>query len=94
MLTTRTASAPYRATTGTSTTVMAPVGPDTLHARSPEDRGHQPGDDGRDDPGLGAESGGDAEREREREGDDADRRAGEEVAPPRTSQARVVGAPR
>ena len=59
--TTSTASAPWRATIGTSTTVMAPVGPGHLHVRPAEHRRDEAGDDRGDEPGLGTQAGGDAE---------------------------------
>ena len=92
--TTITALAPKRATTGTSTTVIAPVGPDTCTLEPPNTAATSPGDDGGHQPGLRAEPGGDAEAERERERDDTDGHAGDEIAAPRTAHTGVVGAAR
>ena len=56
---------PCSATIGARITAIAPVGP-TPDVRSAEDRGHQPRDDGGDEPGGGAHTGRDAECQRQR----------------------------
>ena len=61
-----------------------------LDRRAAEDRGDDARDDRRDDPGGRPDAGRHAEAERERQGDDADGDAGEQVAPPRRAEAPVV----
>ena len=86
-----TASAPNRATTGTSTTAMAPRRPGHLDVRATEDAGHQSGHDGGDEPGGRSDPGRHPERQRQRQGDDAHGDAGEHVGAPAAPEPGVVG---
>ena len=71
-------------TIGTSTTVMAPVGPDDLHVRAAEDAGDEPATIAVIEPRVGAEPGGDPERQGQRQRHDTDRDARDDVARART----------
>ena len=85
---------PCAATIGASTTTIAPVGPETCTFDPPNTAATTPAMIGRDESGLGARAGGDAERERERQRDDPDRDAREEIAAPGAAQVAVVGGAR
>ena len=88
-----TAPAPSCATIGTSTTVIAPVGPETWKFEPPNTPATRPATIAVDQPGSRTEARRDAEREGERECDDGDRHAGDRVVAPAGAQPGVVGAP-
>ena len=79
---------------GTSTTVIAPVGPETWTSEPPKIAGHETRDDGRDQARLRAEPGGDTERERERQRHDPHRETSQDVRTPARADAGVVRASR
>ena len=60
----------------------APVGPAICNAAAAEHRHQQPGDDGRVQPLLGLRARGDRERHGQRQRDDADHDAGDDVSRP------------
>ena len=64
-----------------------------LNVRSAEHTCHKAGDDRRDQAGFGPETGGDPERERQRQRDDTNGQPGDDVGLPRGTNAGVVGAP-
>ena len=61
-----------------TTTTNAPVGPPIWTARAAERGDQEAGDDGAVDAGLRREAGGDGERHRERQRDEADGDAGDD----------------
>ncbi|MEX0735754.1 MAG: hypothetical protein WDZ66_09240 [Steroidobacteraceae bacterium] len=72
---------PYWAVTPASTTMNAPVGPGDLHSRPAEQRSREPGDDRRVESLFRLRAGSDRERHCERQSDDADDHARDDVAP-------------
>ena len=83
---------PYWATTGASTTAIAPVGPDTWTCEPPKTAATRPATTAVIKPGRRADTGADAERQRQRQRDHADGDPGQDVAPPRSRQFGVVAA--
>ncbi len=65
-----------------------------LQVGTTEDAGDEPGDDRGREPGRGAEPGGDPERQRQRQRDDADREPSDDVGAPRPRESRIVAAAR
>ena len=88
-----TVATPCLAITGSSTTVMAPVGPDTCRWLPPNTAATTPATMAVTSPAAAPTPGSDPEAERQRQGHDADRHAGEQVLGPGGAQPRVI-APR
>ncbi len=70
-----------------------PGRPGDLYVRAPQEAGHQAGHDRGGQPGGRAEPGGDAEGQRQGQGDDGDGQAGDDVVLPGSGEAPVVGPP-
>ena len=92
IVTSATLARPCCATIGASTTAIAPVGPDTWTFEPPNTAATRPATTAVISPAAAPTPGADAERQRERECDDADRHASEKVAAPRLPQPRIIAA--
>ena len=75
---------------GTSTTAMAPVGPETCTDDPPKTAATIPATMAVTIPAVGSHPGGDPESQSKRKGDDTDGQPGEEVPSPGPAQAGVV----